>query len=59
MNTTATRTALYYKPGGKGQWRLFAVYPTREEAARRLSHFQRSRSGRGQEMTPPGGSRGQ
>lgn len=35
MTTTdAVSTALYYRPGGKGRWRLFDVYETREQAFR-------------------------
>ena len=32
--TTHTRTALYHRPGGKGRWRLFDTYHTRDEAFR-------------------------
>jgi hypothetical protein len=30
--STTTRTSLYFKPNGKGKWRLFATYDTREQA---------------------------
>jgi hypothetical protein len=30
--TPTTRTALYHRPGGKGRWRLWSIFDTREEA---------------------------
>jgi hypothetical protein len=39
VTTPAIRTALYFKPGGKGRWKLFAVYDTREQAFRAVDQL--------------------
>lgn len=37
--TPATRTALYFKPGGKGRWRRWRIYDTRERAFRAVDEL--------------------